>query len=655
MGAHGNISFIKNMAKTMQCPHCGNYVEGIPQRDFKRKVTRGAIKKGSTMATGAAIGSIVPGIGTLIGGALGLAAGALMEDQINDISDVAEETLFGNADLRFSCPKCGHEWVVENEEDDTSDHAKQSRPERKLIISTIGHVDHGKTTLTAAISAILAKDGYIEPNEVYSFDEIDSAHIENICGASINSACIEYETQYRQYAHVDCPGHSDYVKMLVTGAAQLDGAIVVVAATDGVMPQTREHILLARMVNVPRLVVFLNKCDSPDVDDEMIELVEADLQDLLSEYEFDGDNTPIIHGSALGALQGDPEWEDTVRELINAMDEWFLRPQSDCDKPFLMPIEDVFSITGRGTVATGRIETGVVKVSDEVQIMGLGAEMKSVVTGVEMFRKILDEGEAGDNVGLLLRGIDYKTIKRGMVICHPGVIKPHDHFKASIYVLKKEEGGRHTPFHNHYRPQFYIRTLDVTGEIMLPIGVEMLMPGDSAEIIVKLISPIACTEGLRFSICEAGRTVGLGQIIGIVDSDYYDRHVYECNNYVAPEIDDEEEDNEQNFESITELEDDEQEYIEALREFLEDGKIGDRERRMLDRVRKSLDISEDRAAELEASLLSSQITKDEQEYLDMYWEYAEKGEVTEKERKRLDRFASAIGISSERMKELETM
>ena len=643
------------MAKTMQCPQCGNYVEGIPQRDFKRKVTRGAIKKGSTMATGAAIGSIVPGIGTLIGGALGLAAGALMEDQINDISDVAEETLFGNADLRFSCPKCGHEWVEESEMNDTSFSARQAQPERRLIIGTIGHADHGKTTLTAAISAILAKDGYIAPNDVYSFDAIDSAHKENICGASINSACIEYETQYRQYAHVDCPGHSDYVKMLVTGAAQLDGAIVVVAATDGVMPQTREHILLARQLNVPSLVVFLNKCDSPDVDDEMIELVEADLRDLLSEYEYDGDNTPIIHGSALGALQGYPEWEDTVRELINAMDEWFPRPQSDRDKPFLMPIEDVFSITDRGTVATGRIETGVVRVADEVQIIGLDAEMKSVVTGVEKYRQILDEGEAGDNVGLLLRGIDYTTLKRGMVICHPGEIQLNEYFIASLYVLKEEEGGRHTPFHNRYRPQFYLRTLDVTGEIMLPVGAEMVMPGDNAEIFVKLAAPVACSEGLRFVIREGDRIVGAGMITGIIDEQDYENHIYECENYVAPEYDDEEEDIEQDFESITELDEDEQEYLEALKEFLEDGEISDRERRMLDRVRKSLGISEDRAAELEASLHSSQLTEDEQEFLDMYREYAEEGEITEKARKRLDRFASAIGISPERMKELEAM
>ena len=384
-------------------------------------------------------------------------------------------------------------------------------------IGTIGHVDHGKTTLTAAITTVLAKDGYIAGDSVRSFDSIDNAPEEKERGITINTAHVEYETMNRHYAHVDCPGHADYVKNMVTGAAQMDGAIVVVAATDGVMPQTREHILLARQVNIPRLVVFMNKCDSPDVDEEMIGLVEMDMRDLLSEYEFDGDNTPIIRGSALGALQGEPYWEDTVRELMNAVDMWIPVPLSDRDKPFLMPIEDVFSITGRGTVATGRIETGVVKVGEEVQIMGLGAEMKSVVTGVEMFRKILDEGEAGDNVGLLLRGIDYTTIKRGMVICHPGVIKPHDHFKASIYVLKMEEGGRHTPFHNYYRPQFYIRTLDVTGEIMLPAGVEMVMPGDNVEIDVKPITPVACCEGLRFAIREGGRTVGSGQITGIIE------------------------------------------------------------------------------------------------------------------------------------------
>ncbi len=394
---------------------------------------------------------------------------------------------------------------------------KFERSKPHVNIGTIGHVDHGKTTLTAAITTVLAKQGNIDASSVRSFDSIDNAPEEKERGITINTAHVEYETANRHYAHVDCPGHADYVKNMVTGAAQMDGAIVVVAATDGVMPQTAEHILLARQVNVPRLVVFLNKCDSPDVDEEMIELVEMDVRDLLNKYEFDGDNTPVIRGSALGALQGDPKWEQTVIELMDAVDNWIPLPPRDIDKPFLMPIEDVFSITGRGTVATGRIETGIIKVGDEVQIMGLGAEMKSVVTGVEMFRKLLDQGEAGDNVGLLLRGIDYKTIKRGMVICHPGMVKPHDHFKASIYVLKKEEGGRHTPFHNKYRPQFYIRTLDVTGEIKLPEGIEMVMPGDNVEIEVSLITPVACSAGLRFAIREGGRTVGSGQITEILE------------------------------------------------------------------------------------------------------------------------------------------
>ncbi|MBR5728306.1 MAG: elongation factor Tu [Muribaculaceae bacterium] len=394
---------------------------------------------------------------------------------------------------------------------------KFERSKPHVNIGTIGHVDHGKTTLTAAITMVLAKQGDIDASSVRSFDSIDNAPEEKERGITINTAHVEYETKNRHYAHVDCPGHADYVKNMVTGAAQMDGAIVVVAATDGVMPQTAEHILLARQVNVPRLVIFLNKCDSPDVDEEMIELVEMDVRDLLSKYEFDGENTPVIKGSALGALQGDEKWEKTVLELMEAVDEWIPLPPRDIDKPFLMPIEDVFSITGRGTVATGRIETGIIKVGDEVQIMGLGAEMKSVVTGVEMFRKLLDQGEAGDNVGLLLRGIDYKTIKRGMVICHPGMVKPHDHFKASIYVLKKEEGGRHTPFHNKYRPQFYIRTLDVTGEIKLPEGIEMVMPGDNVEIEVSLITPVACSAGLRFAIREGGRTVGSGQITEILE------------------------------------------------------------------------------------------------------------------------------------------
>ena len=352
------------------------------------------------------------------------------------------------------------------------------RTKPHVNIGTIGHVDHGKTTLTAAITKVLSEKGFSQEN-VRSFDSIDNAPEEKERGITINTAHVEYETANRHYAHVDCPGHADYVKNMVTGAAQMDGAIVVIAATDGVMPQTREHILLARQVNVPKLVVFLNKCDSPDVDDEMIELVEMDVRELLDEYDYDGENTPIIKGSALGALNGEPKWEQTVLDLMEAVDTWIPLPPRDIDKPFLMPVEDVFSITGRGTVATGRIETGVVKVGDEVQIMGLGADMKSVVTGVEMFRKTLDEGEAGDNVGLLLRGIDKDKIKRGMVVCHPGLVKTHSEFTASIYVLKKEEGGRHTAFRSHYRPQFYIRTLDVTGEITLPEGVEMVMPGDN--------------------------------------------------------------------------------------------------------------------------------------------------------------------------------
>ena len=382
------------------------------------------------------------------------------------------------------------------------------RTKPHVNIGTIGHVDHGKTTLTAAITTVLASKGL---SELKSFDQIDNAPEEKERGITINTSHVEYQTENRHYAHVDCPGHADYVKNMVTGAAQMDGAIIVVAATDGPMPQTREHILLARQVNVPRLVVFLNKCDMVD-DEEMLELVEMEMRELLDKYEYDGDNTPIIRGSALGGLNNEPQWVEKIMELMAAVDSWIPLPPRDIDKPFLMPVEDVFSITGRGTVATGRIETGVVKVGDEVQITGLGADRKSVVTGVEMFRKLLEQGEAGDNVGLLLRGIDKNEIKRGMVICHPGVVKPHSKFKASVYILKKEEGGRHTPFHNHYRPQFYIRTLDVTGEITLPEGVEMVMPGDNVEIIVELINPVACDQGLCFAIREGGRTVGAGQI-----------------------------------------------------------------------------------------------------------------------------------------------
>jgi elongation factor Tu len=392
------------------------------------------------------------------------------------------------------------------------EHFNRSKPH--VNIGTIGHVDHGKTTLTAAITSVLAKKGL---SEVKTFDQIDNAPEERERGITINTAHVEYETAARHYAHVDCPGHADYVKNMVTGAAQMDGAIIVVAATDGPMPQTREHILLARQVNVPKLVVFMNKVDIVD-DPEMLELVEMEMRELLSFYNFDGDNTPVIQGSALGGLNGVPEWEEKIMELMDAVDTWIPLPPRDVDKPFLMPVEDVFSITGRGTVATGRIETGIIKTGEEVQIIGLGAEgKKSVVTGVEMFRKILDEGQAGDNVGLLLRGIDKDEVKRGMVITHPNKVKPHTIVKAEVYILKKEEGGRHTPFHNKYRPQFYIRTLDVTGEITLPEGTEMVMPGDNVTITIELIYPVACSEGLRFAIREGGRTVGAGQITEIVE------------------------------------------------------------------------------------------------------------------------------------------
>ncbi len=391
---------------------------------------------------------------------------------------------------------------------------KFDRSKPHVNIGTIGHVDHGKTTLTAAITTVLAKKGW---SEVRSFDSIDNAPEEKERGITINTSHVEYSTANRHYAHVDCPGHADYVKNMVTGAAQMDGAIIVVAATDGPMPQTREHILLARQVNVPRIVVFLNKCDMVD-DPEMLELVEMEVRELLSFYKFDGDNAPVIRGSALGALNGEPEWEEKVVELMEAVDTFIPIPPRENEKPFLMPVEDVFSITGRGTVATGRIETGVVKVGEEVSIIGLGeAPKKSVVTGVEMFRKLLDSGEAGDNVGLLLRGIDKKEIKRGMVIAKPGSITPHTVFKAEVYVLKKEEGGRHTPFHDNYRPQFYLRTLDVTGEIKLPEGVEMVMPGDNISVTVNLITPVAMAPGLRFAIREGGRTVGAGQITEVLE------------------------------------------------------------------------------------------------------------------------------------------
>ena len=388
------------------------------------------------------------------------------------------------------------------------------RTKPHVNIGTIGHVDHGKTTLTAAITKVLAERVSGNADKVKSFDQIDTAPEEKERGITINSAHVEYETEARHYAHVDCPGHADYVKNMVTGAAQMDGAILVVASTDGPMPQTREHILLARQVNVPKILVFMNKVDLVD-DEEMLDLVEMEIRDLLGFYNFD-ENCPIIRGSALGALNGEKEWEDKVMELMNAVDEYIPLPVRLVDKPFLMPIEDIFSITGRGTVVTGRIEAGTIHVNDPVELVGFGDEPRtSVVTGVEMFRKLLPQGEAGDNVGLLLRGVDKKEVKRGEVVAAPKSITPHTDFVAQIYVLKKEEGGRHTPFHNHYRPQFFIRTLDVTGEIMLPADKEMVMPGDNVEIHVKLITPVAMNEGLQFAIREGGRTVGAGQVIRI--------------------------------------------------------------------------------------------------------------------------------------------
>ena len=389
---------------------------------------------------------------------------------------------------------------------------KRDKPH--VNIGTIGHVDHGKTTLTAAITKVLAEKGF---SEAKSFDQIDNAPEEKERGITINSSHVEYQTANRHYAHVDCPGHADYVKNMVTGAAQMDGAILVVAATDGPMPQTNEHVLLAKQVNVPKMVVFLNKVDLVE-DEEMLDLVEMEVRELLSKYDFDGDNAPIIRGSALGALNGEPKWMDKVMELMDAVDSYIPLPVRENEKPFLMPIEDIFSITGRGTVVTGRIETGTIHVNDPVELVGFGdAPRSTVVTGVEMFRKLLDQGEAGDNVGLLLRGVDKKDVKRGEVIAKPGTITPHTHFLGQIYVLKKEEGGRHTPFHNKYRPQFFIRTLDVTGEITLPEGVEMVMPGDNVEINVTLITPVALNEGLRFAIREGGRTVGAGQVTKILD------------------------------------------------------------------------------------------------------------------------------------------
>jgi len=391
---------------------------------------------------------------------------------------------------------------------------KFDRSKPHVNIGTIGHIDHGKTTLTSAITKILAEKGL---SEFRSFESIDNAPEEKARGITINTAHIEYQTATRHYAHIDCPGHADYIKNMVTGAAQMDGAVLVVAATDGPMPQTREHVLLARQVNVPKILVFINKVDMVE-DEEMLDLVEMEVRELLNFYKFDGDKCPVIRGSALGGLNGEPKWVAKIMELMDAIDTYIPIPVRDIEKPFLLPVEDIFSITGRGTVATGRVETGVVNTGEEMELVGINLQKrKTVITGVEMFRKILDRGEAGDNIGLLLRGVDKNEIKRGMVIAKPGSITPHTKFKSEVYILKKEEGGRHTPFHNHYRPQFYIRTLDITGEVVLPEGIEMIMPGDNITIQVNLIYPVAINKGLRFAIREGGRTVGAGQVIDIIE------------------------------------------------------------------------------------------------------------------------------------------
>ena len=390
--------------------------------------------------------------------------------------------------------------------------AKFDRSKEHVNIGTIGHVDHGKTTLTAAITNHLAKKGMAEAK---AYDQIDGAPEEKQRGITINTAHVEYQTATRHYAHVDCPGHADYIKNMITGAAQMDGAILVVAATDGPMPQSREHILLARQVGVPAIVVFLNKCDMVD-DEELIDLVEMEVRELLSEYGFDGENAPVIRGSALKALEGDPAWEGKIDELMDAVDSYVPTPERDADKPFLMPVEDVFTITGRGTVATGRVERGILKLGEEVEIVGIHDSKKTVVTGIEMFRKLLDFAEAGDNIGALLRGVNRDEVQRGQVLAKPGSVHPHTEFKAQVYVLTKEEGGRHTPFVSNYRPQFYFRTTDVTGVIKLPEGVEMCMPGDNVEMTVELIAPIAVEQGTKFSIREGGRTVGSGNVIEII-------------------------------------------------------------------------------------------------------------------------------------------
>ena len=522
------------------------------------------------------------------------------------------------------------------------------RDKRHVNIGTFGHVDHGKTTLTAAITSVLAKKGL---SEVKSFDQIDNAPEERVRGITMSTAHVEYETENRHYGHVDCPGHADYVKTMVTGETLFDGAILVVSATDGPMPQTREHVLLARQVNIPRLVIFINKCDMVD-DKEMLELVELELRELLDQFEFDGDNTPIICGSALGALNGVKKWENKVMELMDACDTWIPDPPLNLDKPFLMPIEDVFSITDRGTVATGRIEAGRIQIGDEVELLGLGESMVSTVLGVEMFRKILDEGQAGDNVGILLSDIDKTDIKRGMVLCHPGQIKTSKMFKASIYVNKKEEGGRTTPFGNKYRPQFYLRTMDCTGEITLPEGVEMVMPGDNVEINVELIYDVALQVGLRFAIREGGYTVGSGLITEVYDKAKKEKTTSKKTkpNPSSKKPKKTIVKQQQPSKNLTA----EQDYLNELKEILADGEISARERRLLDKIRVQLGISEAIAKELEESLYPK-LTPEEQEYLDEYKEIIAEGEISARDQRFLEKLKKANGISDERAKEIEAL
>ena len=661
---------------TEVCPHCGNTVGGVFSPSATRKTLSTLAKTGGMKAVLAYVGSVIPGFGTVAGVFAGATLDFIYGDDIKKFIDKVADEFSNNKVYVFECPQCGYSWAKKEEEiaDEYDDYDEDYYDDNYINtigvkphvnIGTLGHVDHGKTTLTAAITKVLAEQGL---SELRSFDSIDNAPEEKERGITINTAHVEYQTANRHYAHVDCPGHADYVKNMVTGAAQMDGAIIVVAANEGPMPQTREHILLSRQVNVPRLIVFLNKCDIVD-DEEMLELVELDMRDLLDQYEYDGDNTPVIRGSALGALNGNKYWKKSIWELIDAIDNWIPLPPRDIDKPFLLPVEDVFSITGRGTVVTGRIETGIVKVGDEVQILGLGQDRKTTVTGIEMFRKLLDQGEAGDNVGLILRGVDKNEIKRGMVLCHPGQIKAHDHFKAQVYILKKEEGGRHNPFHNKYRPQFYIRTLDVTGEITLPEGVEMVMPGDNVEIDVKLITPVAMDQGLRFAIREGGRTVGSGQITQVIDDNYYrPSHTsytaatgYETSNNISTGYTSATSFSSPQKEAIPPNRDNsltasEQEYMEEIKFCLEeDGILSPKEERMLDRVRQRLGISEKRAAQIKEMLLPS-LTSKEKAYLEEIKECLEfDGVISPKDERFLDRHRQQLGISEERASMLRNM